>query len=120
MHSSIVLSKTFKYIVGEDFCYKEEGVAVVTVSKVNLGVIDYCNRYVASIFGYSQKDLFKARINILMPEVISRVHDEFLKEFIENPMKRKEDCTGWELMGRQRNGYIFPIVMELKKSVIAG
>jgi PAS domain S-box-containing protein len=120
MHSSIILSKTFKYIVGEDFCYKEEGVAVITVSRVSLGVIDYCNRYMASIFGYTQRDLNKARINILMPETINRVHDGFLQEFLENPGKQKQDCTSWELMGKQKNGYLFPIVMELKKSVVAG
>lgn len=120
MHSSIILSKTFKYIVGEDFCHKEEGVTVVTVSSTHLGTIDYCNRHLASVFGYNVKDLSQKRINVLMPEAISRIHDGFLTEFITNPLKLKEDCTNWDLMGKHKNGYLFPIHMELKKSVIGG
>lgn len=111
MHSTIVLSKTFKYIVGEDFRYKEEGVAVVSVTKMSLGTIDYCNNYLASMFGYTTKELNRNRINVLMPEAINRVHDSFLKEFIEDPLKDEESCAGWEMMGRHKNGYLFPIAM---------
>jgi hypothetical protein len=55
-----------------------------------------------------------------MPELVNRVHDSFLKEIIANPTKFKEDCTNWDMMGKHRNGYLFPIYMELKKSVIGG
>lgn len=106
----------FKYVAGEEYCVKEEGVVVVSINQSHLGMIDCCNKYFGKILGYTQKELAGNTINCFMPDLYSKVHDSILKGFLEQPQKIITNCSQQPLFAKHRNGYIFPVEIKLKKS----
>lgn len=110
------LNKTFKYVAGEQYSVKEDGVVVVSVNQTHLGMIDCCNKHFAKILGYTQKELVGVSVNVFMPELYARVHDSILKGFLEQPQRIIGSCSQQPLFARHRSGHLCPIEIKLKKS----
>jgi PAS domain S-box-containing protein len=96
----------------------ELGLIVLSLSEVNLGQIKMCNTQAGYIFDYPKKDLLKKRINEIMPKLYAVNHDYFLQIFLKN--KNKKVNTDERLvLGKNKNGYIFPIFLQLRKAMIS-
>lgn len=55
-------------------------------------------------------------INRFMPKLFSKNHDDFLTTFIKNPNK-KVNTDVRNTFGKNKYGYVFPIYLQLKKSL---
>ena len=59
----------------------------------------------------------KMNINNFMPKTFGVNHNNYLEKFIENPHK-KLNTDLRDSYGKNKQGYIFPIYLQLKKTVL--
>jgi PAS domain S-box-containing protein len=78
----------------------------------SIGDIVLVNREIERQFGYSREELIGAPVEILLPEVLRKVHIEHRKGYTEHPDIRSMGA-GRELMGRRKDGTEFPIEVSL-------
>lgn len=58
--------------------------------------------------------MLSLRVNDIMPDVFSVVHDNILKTYLKNRYK-KINQDERSVLGKNKNGYIFPIYLQLRK-----
>jgi PAS domain S-box-containing protein len=71
------------------------------------GVIQYVNHRTESLFGYDRDDLVGARVEMLVPESLRKVHKVHREGYHEAPSTRPMG-TDLKLNGRRRDGTQFP------------
>ena len=76
------------------------------------------NDQVSSLFNYKKKDLLKKKVNDLMPRLFSDHHDNYLLAFMKNKNK-KVNTDDRHLIGKDKNGCLFPIMLQLRKAVFS-
>jgi PAS domain S-box-containing protein len=93
----------------------EAGVVAISLSEASLGNLHSVNNLAARLFSYfSSKEMLSLRVNDIMPEVYSVVHDDILNSFLKNRYKSINQDERL-LFGRNRNGFIFPLQLQLRK-----
>lgn len=74
------------------------------------------NSQAGSIFGYSKKDFKTINVNDIMPKIFGTQHDNYLKVFLQHKTK-KVNSDERKLLGKNKAGYIFPILLQLQRTV---
>jgi hypothetical protein len=93
----------------------ESGVVAISLSEASLGQIHSVNMLAARQFNYfGQKEMLALRVNDLMPEIYSEVHDGILLSFLKNRYKSINQDERL-LFGKNKNGFIFPFQLQLRK-----
>ena len=70
---------------------------IISAHHKTLGIIKDCSKNLINIFGYEKKELLGKHINILIPEILHKKHDEIFRKksenhklnYFENSYKRK-------------------------------
>ncbi|HKY71509.1 MAG TPA: PAS domain S-box protein [Nitrospira sp.] len=88
---------------------------IITINES--GTIESVNPAVERIFQYAQKDLIGHNVKILMPEPDHSGHDRYLKRYRERG-ERKIIGIGREVMGRRKDGSLFPLELSISESVL--
>ena len=96
----------------------ETGLILLSLSEATIGQIKMANDQVGSIFNYNKRDLIKKKVNDLMPKLFSEHHDNYLFAFMKNRNK-KVNTDERSLIGKDKNGYLFPIMLQLRKAFIS-
>ena len=87
----------------------------ISLSESSLGNLHSVNRLAVSLFNYySSKEMLSLRVNDIMPQVYSIVHDGILNSFLKNRYKSINQDERL-VYGRNKNGFIFPIQLQLRK-----
>jgi len=78
-------------------------------------VITGVNLAAASLFGYNKPELLNKKLDIVMPPLLTRVHDMFLHNYVKTGEstfinKNKERLV----FGKNKSNYIFPVYITLK------
>ena len=84
--------------------------AIVVINKD--GEIVLANERVETLFNYHQDDLIGERVEVLLPEPLKDIHKTHRSGFFSKPEARAMG-TGRELLGRRKNGSVFPIEIGL-------
>ena len=95
----------------------EIGLIAISLNVKKLGEIKVANTQAANIFNYSKQEFLKTNVNSIMPSLIARHHDDFLKVFLVHQNK-KVNTDRRLLIGRRKENFIFEIFLQLQKSVI--
>jgi len=90
---------------------------IITIN--DRGLIDSANPAACSMFGYSLDELVGRNIKILMPEPHHTQHDGYLANY-EKTRHPKIIGIGREVVGRRKNGKLFPIDLAVSEIAMPG
>lgn len=76
------------------------------------GAIEMVNQAVERIFGYKRSELVGQRVEVLIPELQRRPHEEMRSGYFANP-KMRTMGSGLKLFGRKKDGTSFPVEIGL-------
>lgn len=74
------------------------------------------NSQTCNLFGYEKDEMENFNINNFMPKIFGRNHNDFLQAFMKSPNK-KVNTDVRDIFAKNKLGYIFPIYLQLKKSL---
>ena len=95
-----------------EFIHLLESLANGIVIADSDGRIVFTNRFLDEIFGYAHGDLLGQRIEILLPAELGDIHSRHRTEFNNSPETRLMG-SGRDLMGRRKDGSVFPVEVGL-------
>ena len=90
---------------------------IITIDKY--GKIESFNLAAKQIFGYDDTEVIGQNVQMLMPESSHGEHDVYLNNYIKTGEK-KIIGIGREVMGRRKDGTIFPMELAVNELVIDG
>ena len=77
------------------------------------GRIIFANPMVASMFGYTQDELVGHSVDELVPDSARERHVDHRKRFVQTQNIREMGARGMELLGRRKDGSLFPVEVGL-------
>jgi len=79
------------------------------------GIVQYANRRVESVLGYSPADLIGSNVNTIMPEDVKPYHDNFLRNYLKTGVSRIIG-RGRDVIAVKKDGSIRPIHLEVSEN----
>ncbi len=95
--------------------FNEANVGIIVVNRS--GKIVHHNPYLASLFGYSEKELAELFIEDLLPKKYKKQHVHHRDNYLENPRPRAMGAHQ-DLYGLKKDGSKFPVAISLSYSTI--
>lgn len=78
------------------------------------GIIESFNKSAETIFGYTAGDIIGKNVSILMPDPFRAQHDAYIENYCRTG-KAKIIGIGREVMGRRKDGAIFPMDLSVSE-----
>ncbi|MCR8922591.1 PAS domain S-box protein [Dasania sp. GY-MA-18] len=83
------------------------------------GIIHSVNPATERIFGYKKEEMIGHNVKILMPDPYQSEHDGYLQNY-HNTGHKKIIGIGREVLGKRKNGEIFPLELAVNDMVVDG
>lgn len=90
---------------------------IITISPD--GIIDSVNNSAAKIFGYSKEEMVGSNVSILMPSADADHHDGYIANYLKTG-KKKIIGIGREVVGKRKDGSLFPFRLSISEVSIDG
>ncbi|EAS00830.2 PAS domain S-box protein (macronuclear) [Tetrahymena thermophila SB210] len=92
---------------------QEDGMIFMTMEEDKIGQILTLNLSCSSMFGYSKTELLNKNVNILMPQIYQKHHEDILKRYVETNESTFINKDK-QVYGKNKSGYIFPVIIHIK------
>ncbi|USD66897.1 response regulator [Vibrio sp. SCSIO 43136] len=81
------------------------------------GSISSFNKAAQRIFGYTEREAIGNNVAMLMESDLAQVHQSFIRGYLNTGEGKfiGKEYTGRELIGRRKNGELFPVVLSVAK-----
>lgn len=73
-----------------------------------LGIIYNANKAMCSLVGYTKTDLMNRKINILQPDMFSKMHDLVLEQYLERTVEYVPQVRERHVFVKNKANYIMP------------
>lgn len=91
--------------------------AIITIDE--LGIIESVNPATQNLFHYTAEELIGQNVNILMPSPYHEEHDGYIQSYLSSGT-RKVIGIGREVLGRRKDGSMFPLHLAVSEIAFAG
>jgi PAS domain S-box-containing protein len=91
--------------------------AIITIDEE--GVIQSVNPATSRLFGYKPEEMLGQNLRLLMPEPYRSEHHDYIRHYLETGEKRIIGI-GREVLGRRKNGEVFPMELAVSEVRLAG
>jgi PAS domain S-box-containing protein len=78
------------------------------------------NQGAEKVFGYTAREVFNQRIDILLPDGVAAQHRRHVRDFAESPIAARRMGDRGEISGRRKDGSSFPAEASISKVDIDG
>ena len=85
---------------------------IITIS--DHGTIESLNPAAQALFGYTADELIGSNVKVLMPDPYRAGHDQYLRNYRQTG-KRKIIGIGREVVGRRKDGSVFPLDLSVSE-----
>jgi two-component system, LuxR family, sensor kinase FixL len=92
-----------------------DGIIVISAT----GTLEAFNRGAERLFGYPESEVLGRNVNMLMPSPYHEEHDGYLHRY-KTTRQATIIGTGREVMGRRRDGSVFPLHLSVGEMTIGG
>ncbi|KNG91872.1 PAS domain S-box protein [Pseudaestuariivita atlantica] len=96
----------------------EAAVDAIIVSDAN-GTMIRANKAASKLFGHEIDEMVGRTVNMLMPEALAALHDDFMTHHIETGEKRIIGL-GRDVEGLRKDGSVFPLHLSVGHTEVAG
>lgn len=90
---------------------------IITINRT--GIVQSLNQAAERIFGYPAEEVIGRNITMLMPPSYAGEHDGYLKNYLQTGVKKIIDI-GREVVGRRKNGDVFPMDLAVSEFKLSG
>lgn len=91
---------------------------IITINE--RGEIQGFNPAAELIFGYSHQEVNGKNLGMLMPEADRRVHDSYIKRYLETGQSKILGVRGREVTAVRKNGEMFPMELSASEMMLGG
>lgn len=88
--------------------------------RMDTWTIVYATKKAARLFGYMPGELDGKALALLIPDDKKMMHENHVRQFVENPEGRPMGTTGMVLRAKRRMGELIPVAISLEPEVIQG
>ena len=94
-------------------------VSVVSIGASNhdLGIVLHANVATAQLFGYPMSQVVRRNISLLMPSLIGKLHDSFLRRYLSSGSHSDMRGVCSMLLAQHASGHLFPIGLSVQDSM---
>ena len=93
---------------------KETGIMIANGDKGKEGIIEKTNLEIEKIFKYKSNELKGRNLNILMPKIYSKIHNNFIKRYYEIGEKITIDKKNLKTFGKDKDNNIIMLRLIIK------
>lgn len=86
---------------------------VIIISET--GVVQYANKKVEPVLGYSPAELIGCNVNAIMPQDVKPYHDNFLRNYLQTGVSRIIG-RGRDVIAVKKDGSICPLLLEVSEN----
>ncbi|CAD8126292.1 unnamed protein product [Paramecium sonneborni] len=97
----------------DDLCYESNPITVVSTSQEKFAQIVNVNMSCCNLFGYMKTEMINRKINIFMPSLYAKFHDNYFEKFMETNDNKNINKERLVYI-KQKSNYIAPCFLTLK------
>ena len=92
---------------------QEEALVFVSLEEAKFSNIFAITSSAGRLFGYSKNELLNVNVDVLMPSVYGKYHEDFMRTFVEKNESRIMNVQRF-VFGKHKSDYIFPCYLTVQ------